>query len=239
MIIGCPKEIKTREYRGGLGPGGGAALTGGGHQGLIEKGGGGGSGIADALYEVAGGKIVEKAADVWPRAEMIVKVKEPVPSEYALMREGQTIYTYFHLAADKPLSKALLDRKIAAVAYETIQTDDGQLPLLKPMSEVAGRMAVQIGAVHLEKEHGGKGILLPGVPGVRRGKVVILGGGVVGTNSAKLAIGMGAHVSILDVSLGRLAYLDDIFGSSCELIYSDKASIEANVRACDLLIGAV
>src|SRR5437764_5977405 len=235
MIIGCPKEIKTREYRVGLVPGGVAALTGRGHQVLIEKGAGLGSGIADALYEVAGGKIVEKAADVWARAEMIVKVKEPMPSEYALMREGQTVYTYFHLAADKPLTKALLERKIAAVAYETIQTEDGQLPLLKPMSEVAGRMAVQVGALHLQKEHGGKGILLPGVPGVRRGKVVILGGGVVGTNAAKLAIGMGAQVTILDVSLARLAYLDDIFGSKCELIYSDRANIDQHVKACDLL----
>src|SRR5256885_1003045 len=183
MIIGCPKEIKNREYRVGLVPGGVAALTGRGRQVLIGKGAGVGRGIADALYEVAGGKIIEKAADVWARAEMIVKVKEPMPSEYALMREGQTVYTYFHLAADKPLSKALLERKVAAVAYETIQTDDGQLPLLKPMSEVAGRMADQVGAVQLEKEHGGNGVRLSRGPGVRRGKVVILGGGTVGPNS--------------------------------------------------------
>jgi len=168
MIIGCPKEIKTREYRVGLVPGGAAALTGRGHQVLIEKGAGLGSGVPDAAYEAAGAKIVEKAADVWSRAEMIVKVKEPVASEYGLMREGQTVYTYFHLAADRPLTKALLERKVTAVAYETIQTDDGQLPLLKPMSEVAGRMAVQVGAVQLEKGHGGKGVLLSGVPGVRR-----------------------------------------------------------------------
>src|SRR3989440_3870198 len=200
MIIGCPKEIKTREYRVGLVPGGVAALTGRGHQVLIEKGAGVGSGIADALYEVAGGKIVEKAADVWARAEMIVKVKEPMPCEYALMREGLTVYTYFHLAADKPLSKALLERKVAAVAYETIQTDDGQLPLLKPMSEVAGRMAVQVGAVQLGKGHGGKGVLLSGVPGVPRGKVVILRGGTVGTNHAKLASGVGAGTVVVDLS---------------------------------------
>src|SRR5437899_11843582 len=239
MIIGCPKEIKTREYRVGLVPGGVAALTGRGHQVLIEKGAGVGSGIADALYEVAGGKIVEKATDIWARAEMIVKVKEPVPGEYALMREGQTVYTYFHLAADKPLSKALLERKVAAVAYETIQTDDGQLPLLKPMSEVAGRMAVQVGAVTLEKEHGGKGILLPGVPGVRRGKVVILGGGVVGTNAAKLASGMGADTVVLDVNINRLAYLDDIFGSRITPIYSDQDQITKHVREADLVIGGV
>src|SRR5881392_2544625 len=211
MIIGCPKEVKTREYRVGLVPGGVAALTSRGHTVLMEKGAGVGSGIPDSAYEQVGAKIVDKAADVWARADMIVKVKEPIASEYGLMKEGQTIYTYFHLAADKPLTKALLERKIAAIAYETIQTDDGQLPLLKPMSEVAGRMAVQVGAVQLEKEHGGKGILLSGVPGVRRGKVVILGGGTVGTNSAKLASGMGAETVILDVSTSRLAYLDDIF----------------------------
>src|SRR5467141_3051387 len=206
MIIGCPKEIKTREYRVGLVPGGAAALTGRGHQVLIEKGAGLGSGIPDAAYEAAGAKIVEKAADVWSRGEMIVKVKEPVASEYGLMREGQTVYTYFHLAADKPLTKALLERKVTAVAYETIQTDDGQLPLLKPMSEVAGRMAVQVGAVMLEKEHGGKGVLLSGVPGVRR---------------------------------GRLAYLDDIFGSRIQPIYSDQDQIAKYVREADLVIGGV
>ena len=239
MIIGCPKEIKTREYRVGLVPGGVAALTHRGHTVLIEKGAGLGSGIADAAYQQVGATIVEKAADVWARADMVVKVKEPVASEYGLMKEGQTIYTYFHLAADKPLSKALIDRKIAAVAYETIQTDDGQLPLLKPMSEVAGRMAVQVAATHLQKEHGGKGILLPGVPGVRRGKVVILGGGVVGTNSAKLASGMGAETVVLDVNINRLAYLDDIFGSRISPIYSDPAQIAKHVRDADVVIGGV
>jgi alanine dehydrogenase len=239
MIIGVPKEIKTREYRVGLVPGGAATLVQRGHTVLVERGAGLGSGIHDQDYTAVGAQIVDKATDVWARADMIVKVKEPLESEYALIREGQTLYTYFHLAAVPSLAKVLLEKKVAAVAYETIQTDDGLLPLLKPMSEVAGRMAVQIGAVQLEREHGGKGILLPGVPGVRRGKVVILGGGVVGTNSAKLAIGMGAQVTIMDVSLSRLAYLDDIFGSSCELIYSDRASIDQHVKACDLLIGAV
>ena len=239
MIIGCPKEIKTREYRVGLVPGGVAALTGRGHQVLMEKGAGLGSGIADAAYEVAGAKIVDKSTEVWARAEMIVKVKEPIAAEYPLMREGQTIYTYFHLAADKPLSKTLLERKVAAVAYETIQNDDGQLPLLKPMSEVAGRMAVQVGAVQLEKEHGGKGVLLSGVPGVRRGKVVILGGGTVGTNSAKLSSGMGADTVVLDVSNNRLAYLDDIFGSRITPVYSDPAQIARYVREADLVIGGV
>src|SRR5205823_6925119 len=233
MIIGCPKEIKTREYRVGLVPGGVATLTGRGHQVLIEKGAGLGSGIPDAAYEAVGAKIVDKATEVWSRADMIVKVKEPIASEYGLMKEGQTVYTYFHLAADKPLTKALLERKIAAVAYETIQTEDGQLPLLKPMSEVAGRMAVQIGAVMLEKEHGGKGILLSGVPGVRRGRVVILGGGTVGTNAAKLASGMGAETAILDVNTNRLAYLDDVFGSRIQPIYSDQDQIAKYVREAD------
>src|SRR3954462_6070396 len=166
---------------------------------------------------------------------MIVKVKEPAETEYGLMQEGQTIYTYFHLAAVPSLAKALLDRRVSAVAYEIIQTDDGQLPLLKPMSEVAGRMAVQVGAVQLEKGHGGKGILLSGVPGVRRGKVVILGGGVVGTNSAKLATGMGADTVILDVNLNRLAYLDDVFGSRISPVYSDPAQIQKYVRDADLV----
>jgi alanine dehydrogenase len=239
MIIGCPKEIKTREYRVGLVPGGVAALTARGHQVLVEKGAGLGIFVPDAEYEKAGAKILEKAADVWARADMIVKVKEPIASEYPLMREGQTIYTYFHLAADKPLTRALLDRKIAAVAYETIQTDDGQLPLLKPMSEVAGRMAVQVGALHLQKEHGGKGVLLSGVPGVRRGKVVILGGGVVGTNSAKLASGMGAETVVLDVNVNRLGYLDDIFGSRVTPVYSDPAQIAKYVREADVVVGGV
>ncbi|HEX4384438.1 MAG TPA: alanine dehydrogenase [Myxococcales bacterium] len=239
MIIGCPKEVKTREYRVGLVPGGVAALVARGHQVFMERGAGIGSGIPDSAYDAVGAKFLEKAADVWAKADMIVKVKEPVPAEFGLMKEGQTIYTYFHLAADKPLTEALMKRKIAAVAYETIQTDDGQLPLLKPMSEVAGRMAVQVGAAHLQKEHGGKGVLLSGVPGVRRGKVVILGGGVVGTNSAKLASGMGADVVVLDVNIKQLAYLDDIFGSRISPIYSDPAQIQKYVREADLVIGGV
>ena len=239
MIIGVPKEIKTREYRVALVPGGAAALVQRGHTVLIEKGAGLGSGIADDAYVQAGAQIVERATDVWARAEMVMKVKEPIEPEYALMREGQTIYTYFHLAAAPALARALLDRKVSAVAYETIQTEDGQLPLLKPMSEVAGRMAVQVGAVSLEKEHGGKGILLSGVPGVRRGKVVILGGGVVGTNSAKLASGMGAEVVVLDVNLNRLAYLDDVFGSRITPVYSDPQQIAKYVREADLVIGGV
>src|SRR5437660_95227 len=239
MIIGCPKEIKIREYRVGLVPGGAAALLARGRRFLIEKGAGVGSGLPDDAYQAVGAQIVDRAADVWSRADMIVKVKEPLESEYPLIKEGQTIYTYFHLAAVPPLAKVLLEKKIAAVAYETIQTEDGQLPLLKPMSEVAGRMAVQVGAVMLEKEHGGKGILLSGVPGVRRGRVVILGGGTVGTNAAKLASGMGAETVILDVSTSRLAYLDDVFGSRIQPIYSDQDQIAKYVREADLVIGGV
>jgi len=239
MIIGCPKEVKIREYRAGLVPGGVQALASRGHTVLVEKGAGVGSGIGDESYVKAGAQIVDSAREVWQRGQMIVKVKEPIESEYGLLQEGQTIYTYFHLAAVPTLAKVLLEKKIAAVAYETIQTDDGQLPLLKPMSEVAGRMAVQVGAVMLEKEHGGKGVLLSGVPGVRRGRVVILGGGTVGTNSAKLASGMGAETVILDVSTNRLAYLDDIFGSRIQPIYSDQDQIAKYVREADLVIGGV
>jgi alanine dehydrogenase len=239
MIIGCPKEIKVREYRVGLVPGGVHALVTRGHTVLVEKGAGIGSGIADDTYARAGAQIADSAREVWQRAQMVVKVKEPVESEYGLMQEGQTIYTYFHLAAVPTLAKALLDKKVSAVAYETIQTEDGQLPLLKPMSEVAGRMAVQIGAVMLEKEHGGKGILLSGVPGVRRGRVVILGGGTVGTNAAKLASGMGAETVILDVNTNRLAYLDDVFGSRIQPIYSDQDQIAKYVREADLVVGGV
>src|SRR5437868_1531885 len=239
MVIGDPKEIKTREYRVGLGPGGVQALTSRGPTVLVEKGAGIGSGVPDEAYVQAGAQIVSNAKEVWTRAEMIVKVKEPVETEYGLMQDGQTIYTYFHLAAVPSLAKALLDKRVSAVAYETIQTDDGQLPLLKPMSEVAGRMAVQVGAVQLEKSNGGKGVLLSGVPGVRRGKVVILGGGVVGTNAAKLASGMGADTVILDVNNNRLAYLDDIFGSRITPIYSDHDQITKYVREADLVSGGV
>src|SRR3982750_290441 len=239
MLIGVPKEIKTREYRVGLVPGGVQALVTRGHTVLVEKGAGLGSGVGDDAYVQAGGPIVSTPKGVWTRAEMIVKVKEPVETEYGLMQEGQTIYTYFHLAAVPSLAKALLDKRVSAVAYETIQTDDGQLPLLKPMSEVAGRMAVQVGAGQPEKENRGKGVRLSGVPGVRRGKVVILGGGVVGTNAAKLASGMGAETIVLDVNVNRLAYLDDIFGSRITPIYSDPAQIAKYVREADLVIGGV
>jgi alanine dehydrogenase len=239
MIIGVPKEIKTREYRVGLVPGGAAALVQRGHTVLIEKGAGIGSGIPDAQYVAAGAQIIDSVEDVWRRADMIMKVKEPIAPEFNRMKEGQTVYTYFHLAAAPELAKVLVERKVTAVAYETVEAPDRSLPLLKPMSEVAGRMAVQVGAVHLEKEHGGKGILLAGVPGVRRGKIVILGGGVVGTNAAKMAAGMGADTVVLDVNINRLAYLDDIFGSRITTVYSDPAQIAKHVRSADLVVGGV
>jgi alanine dehydrogenase len=238
MIIGIPKEIKTREYRVGMVPAGVRALTAKSHQVLVEHDAGVGSGIPDAEF-IRAGATIAPGADVWARAEMIVKVKEPLPPEYGLIREGQIIYTYFHLAAVPELATILLKKKVAAVAYETIQADDGSLPLLKPMSEVAGKMAIQVGAACLEKEHGGKGLLLGGVPGVRRGRVAILGGGVVGSNAAKIAIGIGAEVTLLDINLDRLGYLDDVFQGRITTLYSDTAQIERAVREADLVVGAV
>ncbi|MGV3623998.1 MAG: alanine dehydrogenase [Archangium sp.] len=239
MIVGVPKEIKTREYRVGMTPAIAAAYVKAGHTVFVEKAAGEGAGIADADYERVGAKILKSAVDVWKRAEMIVKVKEPIEPEYARMQEGQIIYTYFHLAAVPELAKVLIKKKIAAVAYETIQPEDGSLPLLKPMSEVAGKMAIQVGAWSLEKAHGGKGILLGGVPGVRNAKVAIIGGGVVGTCAAKVAVGMGADVTILDVSLNRLTYLDDIFGGTLKTLMSDSENIAKCVRESDLVVGAV
>jgi alanine dehydrogenase len=240
LIIGVPKELKDREYRVGMVPAGVSALVAGGHQVIVEKTAGSGSAIPDVEYERAGAQLVSAADEVWSRAEMIVKVKEPVPSEYARMREGQILYTFFHLAGvDPELTRALLRKRVTAVAYETIQLDDGSLPLLRPMSEVAGKMAIQVGAVSLEKERGGKGILLGGVPGVRRARVTIIGGGVVGMNAAKVASGMGAEVTILDVSLRQLAYLDDVFLGRVNVIYSDTETIARAVREADLLVGAV
>jgi alanine dehydrogenase len=239
VIIGVPKEIKTREYRVGMIPAGTAELVKSGHQVLVEKGAGVASGIPDSEYQRMGATIVESGADVWSSAEMIVKVKEPVEQEYELIRTGQILYTYLHLAAVPELCKVFVKKKVAAVAYETIQLDDGSLPLLRPMSEVAGKMAIQVGSVCLEKERGGKGILLGGVPGTRRGRVAILGGGVVGTNAAKVAAGMGAEVTVLDVNLDRLAYFDDIFQGRVTTLASDSETIARAAREADLVIGAV
>ena len=239
MLIGLPKEIKNHEYRVGMIPNHVRALTQRGHEVLVQKGAGLGSGFGDDLYVEAGAQMIESAAEVWTRSDMIVKVKEPVASEYDLMQEGQLIYTYFHLAADPELTQVLLDKKISAVAYETIETTDGRLPLLVPMSQVAGRMATQVGAQCLQKEKGGKGVLLGGVPGVRRGKVVILGGGVVGTQAATIAVGMGADVRILDIDAKRLEELDFLFEGRVQTLYSDPYTIEAQVKDADLVIGAV
>jgi alanine dehydrogenase len=239
MIIGCPKEIKVQEYRVGLTPAGVRELVALGHRVLVEKNAGLGSGIADDQYLEFGAEIVTSAAEVWGHSDMIVKVKEPIEPEYTLMRPGQVVYTYFHLAPAPELARVLIERKVTAIAYETIQLDNGVLPLLVPMSEVAGRMAVQVGASCLEKEHGGKGILLGGVPGVKPANVVILGGGVVGTNAAKMAVGMGADVTILDVSKDRMQYLDDIFGGRVKTLFSDVTNIRDSVRRADLVVGGV
>ena len=238
MIIGVPKEIKTREYRVGMTPAGVRSLTSRGHKVLVERAAGEGSGISDALYVEQGAQIVPTAADAWG-AEMVVKVKEPLPAEYGFFREGLVLYTYLHLAAEHALTVKLAQTKVKSVAYETIELEDHSLPLLRPMSEVAGRMAVQVGATCLEKERGGKGVLLGGVPGTRRGRVVILGGGVVGRNAATIAIGMGAQVTVLDVRADTMAYLEDVFGGSIETLYSNPTNIEQAVERADLVVGAV
>ncbi|HWV37746.1 MAG TPA: alanine dehydrogenase [Vulgatibacter sp.] len=239
MIVGVPKEIKVREYRVGMVPGFVKALTSRGHQVLVQKGAGLGSAIPDADYVAAGAMMIETADEVWKRAEMIVKVKEPIAEEYERIQPGQTIYTFFHLAAVPALAKVLVEKKVTSVAYETIQIPNGSLPLLKPMSEVAGRLSVQVGAMSLFREKGGKGILLGGVPGVRRGRVTIIGGGTVGTNAAKMAVGLGAEVTILDTNIDRLAYLDDIFGGRVTTLFSNQHNIHLSVTQSDLVVGAV
>jgi alanine dehydrogenase len=239
VIVGVPRETKTREYRVGMVPAGVDALVRAGHRVVVEAGAGLGAGIADAEYAAVGAELAPSADEVWARAELVVKVKEPIEPEYARMREGQIVYTYFHLAAAPRLADALVERKVTAVAYETIQLRDGSLPLLRPMSEVAGRMAIQVGAVTLQKEHGGKGVLLGGVPGVPHGKVVIIGAGVVGVNAAKIALGMGADVTILDVNLDKLAWVDDVFGGRITTLFSGAHTVEAQVRQADLVVGAV
>ncbi len=239
MIVGLPKEVKDNEYRVGLTPAGVRALTDAGHEVTVEQGAGDGSGFEDALYQKAGAQIIDSADDVWARAEMIVKVKEPIEPEYSRMREGQLLFTYLHLAPDPELTKELLKRKVTGIAYETITDRKGGLPLLTPMSEVAGRMAIQVGAHYLEKMAGGRGILLGGVPGVPAARVVIIGGGVVGTNAAKIAVGMAAHVTIIDNNLDRLRELDDIFLSKISTLASSAYMIHDAISNADLIIGAV
>lgn len=239
VIVGLPKEIKDNEYRVGLTPAGVRALTDAGHQVVVEQSAGDGSGFEDALYQRAGAKIIPSADDVWAQTDMIVKVKEPIAPEYPRMREGQLLFTYLHLAPDPKLTQALLERKVTGIAYETITDRRGGLPLLTPMSEVAGRMAIQVGAHYLEKMSGGRGILLGGVPGVPAARVVIIGGGVVGTNAAKIAVGMGAHVTMIDNNLDRLRELDDIFLSKISTLASSAYMIHDAISQADLIVGAV
>jgi alanine dehydrogenase len=246
MIVGVPQEVKADEYRVGLLPVGAEMLVKRGHKVVVEAGAGVGSGFEDSAYETAGATIVPGAAQVWAQADMIVKVKEPQAPEYPHMRDGQVVFTYFHLAADRELTLACMDRKIAAVAYETLEqaTPNGgggrpTLPLLTPMSEIAGKMATQEGAKYLERPQGGRGVLLGGVPGVEPGRVLILGGGIVGTCAAKVAAGMGADVVIMDVNLDRLRYLDDVMARNVTPLYSDPHAIRNYLSWADLVIGAV
>ncbi|MFC0276478.1 alanine dehydrogenase [Enterococcus devriesei] len=238
MIIGIPKEIKNNENRVALPPSGVFDLSKHGHKVLVEKNAGAGSAISDDEYREAGATIVDDAATAWS-ADMVMKVKEPLPEEYQYFRKDLLLFTYLHLAANKPLTEALLESGVNAIAYENVQPADNTLPLLAPMSEIAGRMAAQIGANYLERINGGKGILLSGVPGVRRGNVVVIGGGVVGLNAAKIAVGLGANVTILDVSVPRLKELDIIFGNDVQTLMSNSFNIQEALKTADLVIGAV
>lgn len=239
MIIGVPKEIKDHETRVGLVPSGVTALREAGHEVLVETRAGEGSSLTDREYMQAGAHILESAKDVWTKADLVVKVKEPQPAEYAYFRPGLTLFTYLHLAPLPELTDRLLQSRVNGVAYETIREADNSLPLLTPMSEVAGRMSVQVGAQYLERPSGGRGILLGGVPGVAPGNVVILGGGIVGTNAAKIALGLGAHVTIIDRNLNRLRELDDIFNGQLVTLASNAWTIGENLKTADLVVGAV
>lgn len=239
MIIGIPKEIKDQEFRVSMPPGGVHTLVEAGHQVLVQRGAGEGSGFGDREYRQAGAAVVDTAEEVWRRAEMVVKVKEPLPPEYPYLRDGFLLFTYLHLAASEEVTRALMDSGTTAIAYETVETPDGRLPLLIPMSEVAGRMAVQIAAHYLQKNAGGRGKLFAGVPGVRPADVVIIGGGTVGTNAAQIALGMGAHVTIIEKNLDRLRYLEHILHGSLTTLSSNVYNIAETVRYADVVIGAV
>lgn len=239
MIVGVPKEIKDNETRVGLVPAGVIALREAGHRVLVQRSAGNGSSIPDEHYKEAGAELAATAAEVWQLADLVVKVKEPQPAEYELLRPGLMLFTYLHLAPLPELTERLLERRVNSVAYETIREPDGSLPLLTPMSEVAGRLAVQIGAVYLEAPNGGRGVLLGGVPGVAPAEVVVLGGGVVGTNAARIAFGMGARVTIIDKNLNRLRQLDDIFASQVVTLASNVWTVREALRKADLVIGAV
>ncbi len=239
MIVGVPKEIKTAEHRVALVPAGAESLVGDGHTVLIEQEAGVGSGFSDDAYRAAGGTIVPSADDIFAKAELVLKVKEPIEREWPRMRKGQVLFTYFHFAASEPLTRAVIKSCAVAIAYETVQLESGELPLLTPMSEVAGRMAVQEGAKYLEKVFGGSGILLGGVPGVLPAEVLIIGGGTVGTNAAKMAAGLGAHVTLLDISLDRLRYLADVLPPNVDLLYSNRRNMLEQLHKADLVVGAV
>lgn len=238
MLIGVPREVKNNENRVAMTPAGVFNLKSAGHEVIIETGAGLGSSFADKDYMEAGAKIVATASEAWD-VDMVMKVKEPLPSEYGFFREGLILFTYLHLAPELELTKALLEKKVVGIAYETVQLPNNSLPLLSPMSEVAGRMAIQIGAQYLEKNKGGKGILLSGVPGVSRGKVTIIGGGQAGSNAARLAIGMGAQVTVLDLSVERLRQLDEIYGNDIQTLVSNPFNIASSVKDADVVIGAV
>ncbi|HXG51378.1 MAG TPA: alanine dehydrogenase [candidate division Zixibacteria bacterium] len=239
MIVGVPREIKEEENRVAMTPSGVSAFVSRGHTVLVEKGAGLGSGIADRAYAGAGATIVDSAKEVWEQAELIMKVKEPQPSEFPYLHEGLILFTYLHLAANETVTSELLARKVTAIAYETIQLEDGSLPLLMPMSEIAGRLSIQVGAWCLQAENGGRGILLAGASGVRPGKVVILGAGIAGTAACQIAAGVGAYVSILDVNPTKLRYVHDILGGHVTTLMSNRANVEEEVVDADLVIGAV
>ena len=239
MIIGTTKELKNHEYRVGITPDNAAAFVADGHKVYVETGAGDGVGFTDEMYKAAGAEILGTPSEVFEKSDMIIKVKEPEPCEYSYLREGQILFTYLHLAPNPTLTEALLKRKVKAVAYETITDDEGNLPCLRPMSQIAGRLSIQEGAKYLERSFGGRGILLGGVPGVERGKIVIIGGGVAGTYAAKAAVGIDAQVTLLDINLNRLSYLEDVFGASVTTLYSTEANIKKALMEADLVIGSV
>jgi len=239
MIIGTTKELKNHEYRVGITPDNAAAFVADGHTVYVETGAGEGVGFTDEMYKDAGAVILGTPSEVFEKAGMVIKVKEPEPCEYGYLRENQILFTYLHLAPNPSLSEALINRKVKAVAYETITDDEGNLPCLRPMSQIAGRLSIQEGAKYLERSFGGRGILLGGVPGVERGKIVIIGGGVAGTYAAKAAVGSDAQVTLLDINLNRLSYLEDVFGASVTTLYSTEANIRKALKEADLVIGSV
>ena len=239
MKVGCVKEIKNNEFRVGLTPDNVKAYVAAGHEVVIERGAGLGSGFTDEEYEAAGAELFEAAEAVWDVCDMMVKVKEPLPDEYNSFHEGIILFTYLHLAADQEQLDALLRGKVKGVAYETLIEKDGSIPLLAPMSQIAGRLSIQEGAKYLEKTYGGRGVLLAGVPGVARGNIVILGGGNVGTNACKMAVGMGANVTVLDLNLERLGYLDDVFPKQITTLYASRGNVLEAIKEADLVIGAV